>query len=46
MVCPSLEAAAGFEGRNVPIPYNAGLMKAVLPSTERIEGAIEELLAF
>ena len=31
---------------NVPIPYNAELMKAVLPSTERIEAAIEELLAF
>ncbi|MCH7567312.1 MAG: hypothetical protein IH787_06615 [Nitrospirae bacterium] len=31
---------------NVPIPYNAELMKAVLPSTERIEAAIEELLTF
>jgi 2-oxoisovalerate dehydrogenase E1 component len=31
---------------NVPIPYNAGLMHAVLPSTERIEAAIEELLTF
>jgi 2-oxoisovalerate dehydrogenase E1 component len=31
---------------DVPIPYNAGLMKAVLPNTERIEVAIEELLAF
>ncbi|MFQ5921625.1 MAG: hypothetical protein ACE5M4_02175 [Anaerolineales bacterium] len=31
---------------DVPIPYNEGLMKAVLPSTERIEAAIEELLAF
>jgi 2-oxoisovalerate dehydrogenase E1 component len=31
---------------DVPIPYNSGLMKAVLPNTERIEVAIEELLAF
>lgn len=31
---------------NVPIPYNAGLMHAVLPNTERIEAAIEELLTF
>jgi 2-oxoisovalerate dehydrogenase E1 component len=31
---------------NVPIPYNAGLMHAVLPSTEQIEAAIEELLTF
>jgi len=31
---------------NVPIPYNAGLMHAVLPSIERIEAAIEELLTF
>ncbi len=31
---------------NVPIPYNAELMKAVLPSTERIEAAIKELLTF
>ena len=26
---------------DVPIPYNAGLMKAVLPNTERIEAAVE-----
>ena len=31
---------------DVPIPYNAGLMKAVLPNTERIEAAVEELLRF
>jgi 2-oxoisovalerate dehydrogenase E1 component len=31
---------------DVPIPYNSELMKAVLPSTERIEAAIKELLAF
>ncbi len=31
---------------NVPIPYNAGLMHAVLPSIERIEAAIEELFTF
>ena len=31
---------------NVPIPYNAGLMHAVLPNTERIEAAIEQLLTF
>jgi 2-oxoisovalerate dehydrogenase E1 component len=31
---------------NVPIPYNAGLMNAVLPSIEQIEAAIEELLTF
>jgi 2-oxoisovalerate dehydrogenase E1 component len=31
---------------NVPIPYNAGLMHAVLPNIERIEAAIEELLTF
>ena len=31
---------------DVPVPYNAELMRAVLPSAERIERAIEELLTF
>ncbi len=32
--------------RDVPIPYSAGLMEAVLPSVEQIRTAIAELLAF
>ena len=31
---------------NVPIPYNAGLMNAVLPSIDSIEEALDKLLAF
>ena len=31
---------------DVPIPYSAGLMRAVLPSRESIEEALEKLLAF
>jgi len=32
--------------RDVPIPYNAGLMRAVLPNAEQLAAAIAELLAF
>lgn len=31
---------------DIPIPYNAELMRAVLPSTEQIQATIEELLSF
>lgn len=31
---------------DVPIPYNAGLMEAVLPNAERIAAVIEDVLAF
>jgi 2-oxoisovalerate dehydrogenase E1 component len=31
---------------DVPIPYNIGLMEAVLPSVERIHKGIEDLLNF
>ncbi len=31
---------------DVPIPYSPDLMKAVLPNTETIAAALEELLAF
>lgn len=30
----------------VPIPFNTGLMQAVVPSTEEIRGRMEDLLAF
>jgi 2-oxoisovalerate dehydrogenase E1 component len=32
--------------RDLPIPYSAGLMSAVLPNTEQLAAAIAELLAF
>ncbi len=31
---------------DVPIPYNVSLMNAVVPTTERIAGRLDELLAF